>query len=98
MSSSIFDKRVSISANVLVQELDGELVLLNLDRGTYFGLDEVGYQIWMQITNCPSIEQAFVALESQYEVEPDQLRSDMTKLIVQLGEHGLVELNDLDVA
>ena len=73
-------------------------MLLNLDRGTYFGLDEVGFQIWMQITKCPSVEQAFVVLESQYEVEPDQLRSDMTKLIVQLSEHGLVELNDLEVA
>jgi hypothetical protein len=98
MSDSIFNKRITVSSEVLVQELDGELVLLNLNRGTYFGLDEVGYQIWKQITQCTSGEDAFVALEAQYDVEPQKLRNDMIDLIQQLDEHGLVELNDLEVA
>ena len=98
MSDTIFKKRATVCPSTLFRDLDGEMVLVNLDRGTYFGLDEIGHQIWTQITNCPSIEQAFVALESQYEVEPDQLRSDMKTLILQLNEHGLVELNDLETA
>jgi hypothetical protein len=34
------------SPEVLVQELEGEAVLLNLASERYFGLDDVGTRIW----------------------------------------------------
>src|SRR5262249_46846096 len=41
-----FEKRLVVSKDVLVQELGGESVLLNLNGGRYFGLDEVGTRMW----------------------------------------------------
>jgi hypothetical protein len=54
----LIGKRVAIGADVLVRELQGELVLLNLKSETYFGLDEVGTRMWSVLTSTPSIRAA----------------------------------------
>ena len=41
MSTSL-PARVAIPPDVLFQELEGECVLLNLDTGRYYSLDDVG--------------------------------------------------------
>jgi len=38
--------RVVIPERLLVQQLNCETVILDLDSGTYFGLDEVGTRVW----------------------------------------------------
>ena len=38
--------RLRIADDVVVRDLAGESVLLNLSTGTYFGLDAVGTRLW----------------------------------------------------
>jgi hypothetical protein len=93
-----FDQRISVPADVLVQELEGESVLLNLKSECYFGLDEVGTRMWAVLSNSASIQQAYEALLAEYDVEPDVLRRDLLNLIDKLIEHGLVEIGNAEVA
>ena len=79
-------------AHVVLQDVDGESVLLNLDSESYFGLDEVGTRIWAVLTQAPSIQEAYEALLAQYDVPPELLRADMEELIGQLVDNGLLEL------
>jgi hypothetical protein len=51
---------ISISKDVLTQELQDETVLLDLDSENYFGLDSVGTRIW-QLLNEGQDEVAIVA-------------------------------------
>jgi hypothetical protein len=87
-----FDARVSVPADVLVQELDGESVLLNLNGGLYYGLDDVGTRIWAALTKCQSVEHAYETLLTEFDVEPDLLKKDLVALVEKLIENGLVEL------
>ena len=50
--------RVTIPDGVLVQELQGESVLLNVNTENYYGLDEVGTRIWAVLSEAPSIAAA----------------------------------------
>ena len=93
-----FDQRISVPADVLVQELEGESVLLNLKSERYFGLDEVGTRMWAVLSKSESIQQAYDALLAEYDVEPDVLRRDLLHLIDKLIEHGLVEMGNAQVA
>jgi hypothetical protein len=76
--------------NVLVQELEGEAVLLNLDSELYYGLDEVGFRMFTLMTTSSSLQAAYQALLEEYEVEPEQLKLDFDKLAVDLIASGLV--------
>lgn len=89
-----FSCRVVIPDTVLFRELDGESVLLNLKTESYLGLDDVGTRMWTVLTTQPSIQAAFEALLSEYEVAPDVLRNDVEILLGQMIERGLVDLTD----
>ncbi len=84
--------RVSIPEEVLIQDLGGELVLLNLQNEQYFGLDEVGTLAWSALQDNGSTEAAYAAVGAEYEVEAEQLRQDVDELIEQLVKHGLLRV------
>ena len=69
-------KRVTLRAEVLVRELRGESVLLDLASERYFGLDEVGTGMWRALTGSASVEEALSVLLEEYDVRPGQLRED----------------------
>lgn len=96
--SIAFTSRVTVPEEVLVRELDGESVLLNLNNESYYGLDEVGTRMWALLTSTPTIDAAYDALLAEYEVTPEQLRSDMAALLVQLADNGLIQVTDATLA
>jgi hypothetical protein len=87
-----FSERVAIPTDVLIRELDGESVALNLDSERYFGLDEVGTRMVMCLSEADSIQTAYEMLLAEYDVDPDTLRQDLQTLIEDLLAHGLVEI------
>jgi hypothetical protein len=87
-------KRVEVRRDVLTRELRGESVLLDLASERYFGLDEVGTGMWRALTGGATVDQAIDALLDEYDVMPDQLRSDVVAFVLELAEAGLVDVRD----
>jgi hypothetical protein len=94
MTEFSYTARVRVPEHVLVQELDGEAVLLNLKNETYFGLDAVGMHMWQILTTFPSIQDAYDLLLSDYEVQPRKLQQDLDDLLGKLVEQGLVVVSN----
>ena len=86
-------QQVKPSADVLVQEVGGEAVLLDLTSERYFGLDPVGTRIWSLLSQEARLQQVFEVLCAEYEVEPSRLQTDLLALVGQLAEAGLVEVH-----
>jgi Coenzyme PQQ synthesis protein D (PqqD). len=89
-----FSQRVKLADDVLVSNLEGESVLLNLKSERYYGLDQVGTRFLTLLSSSESIEHAFDALLAEYDVEAETLRTDLTALLLDLREQGLVEISD----
>lgn len=89
MSNSKFGK-VMPAADVLLQDLNGEAVLLNLANGQYYGLDENSYHMYQTLLASDSIQAAYETLLKEYEVEPSQLRADLDQFVAHLFENGLL--------
>ena len=98
MRSLDYSSKITIPESVLMQELDGEAVLLHLDSGKYFGLDEVGTRMWQLLKSSASIQVAFEQILAEYEVEPGQLRTDLEDLIAELSEQKLIEVEAAETA
>ena len=79
---------------MVVRLLDDEMVLLNLDTETYFGLDEVGARMLEALRSAPSVDAAVAELTEEYDVEEATLRQDVMALLERLVENGLVELQE----
>lgn len=81
---------VSLSSDAIAQEVSGETVILDLRSEQYFSLDTVGTRIWQLLQKSPDLEVAYSQLLEEFDVKPDQLRSDLDDLIVSLVKEGLV--------
>jgi len=89
-----FNQRVKLSDDVLISDLQGESVILNVNSQRYYGLNKIGTRFLTLLRNSQSIESAFDALLLEYDVEADELRGDLTDLLVELREAGLVKIYD----
>jgi hypothetical protein len=83
---------VAINEDVVSRELEGEAVILNLETGTYFGLNEVGTRIWSLIQEHGVLSRVFEVMQQEYIVGPHELEADIIKLVEQLSSKGLVSL------
>jgi hypothetical protein len=85
-------KRVETPEGVLVRELQGESVLLNLDSEAYFGLDDVGTRMWDALAAAGTVEAAYERLLAEFEVDPGRLRADLDAFIETLAGAGLLRV------
>jgi len=86
------DQRASWSDNVLMQEVGGEAVLLDMASEKYFGLDPVGTRIWALLAGTPTLREIHATLCEEFDAEPDRIGHDLLALARQLHEAGLVKL------
>jgi len=87
-----FTERLILPEDVLVSNVEGESVLLNLNSERYFGLDDVGTRMLSVLTTSNSIQTAYEVLLEEYEVENETLRDDLAELIDRLVDQGLLEV------
>jgi hypothetical protein len=73
-------------------DLAGEAVILNLKSGVYYGLNEVGAQIWQLIQEPKTVTTIRDTLLEEYEVQPDCCQRDLLALLRELASVGLVEV------
>ena len=85
--------QVSQSDEVLLQELSGEAVLLDLASESYFGLNPVGTRIWTLIGEGNSLQAVRDVLCAEYDAEPAKIESDLLALVTALLEAGLVKVD-----
>ena len=88
--SQLESRQLVAPPDVLLQDLEGEAVLLNLRNGQYYGLDENSYHMYRTLTSSRSVQAAYETLCGEYEVEPGQLKSDLEKFLAHLLENGLL--------
>jgi hypothetical protein len=70
--------------------LPGEIVILDLTGGEYFGLTEVGAFVWELIKQRRSVGDVVQAVLETYEVDEKTCRNDVTELLEDLAARGLV--------
>lgn len=85
---------VRSSGESIEAEIHGESVILQLTTGVYFGVNEVGSRIWQLIKAPHRISALVQELKTEFNVEQDELESDVTKFIQQLLTADLAEICD----
>lgn len=86
------NQTITLSPDVISQEVSGETVILDLNSENYFGLDEVGTRIWQLVEETGNLQQVYDRMLAEYEVDEEQLLEDMGKLILEIEKIGLVSL------
>src|SRR5258708_40062570 len=84
---------VSRSPSVLTAEVDGEIVMMSIERGRYFGLDDIGSDIWKRIEPPGSFATLIHALRADYEADRATIATDVQNLLGRMVEQDVVRLS-----
>lgn len=88
------DTTVNVSREIYMTDLDGEAIVLDVDTGKYYGLNEVGMRVLeMAEAEEPTVDEIVGALGAVYDVGHDQLRNDVVTFLKRMQELGLLHLN-----
>jgi coenzyme PQQ synthesis protein D (PqqD) len=87
------DAAIRILKDVVFRDLEGELVLLNLATGVYFGLDPLGTRIWALIDDGCTTDEIVSAITAEYDVDVEACRTDLTRFLAALRDNDLVDLD-----
>src|SRR5690606_35042645 len=71
-TSVTLDSTASIPADVLVQEVGGETVLLDMAGGQYFGLDPVGTRIWQLLGELGRLRDVHQRLCAEFDADHER--------------------------
>lgn len=77
--------------DVVVRDLDGEAVVLDLATGTYFGLNDIGTRIWQLIVQQRTLAEVVEMLEREFDAPVDRLEADLHAFVGRLVAKGLLQ-------
>ena len=83
---------VSRRAQLIETEVDGELVALDVDKGTCYGFNGTATRIWGLIEQPKRVSELKAALLSEFDVDPETCGRQLAQLLKELETDGLVEL------
>jgi pyrroloquinoline quinone biosynthesis protein D len=90
-------KTISLSSRprrnerILQQEAAGTVVLLSLDEGQYYCLDEIGGRVWALCDGEHGVDKIAAALAEEYDAPPAIIQQDVLELLADLVKENLVE-------
>ncbi len=84
------DRVVGRRDRVVVQQVEGESVLLDIDSGEYFSLNSVGGRVWELADGTHSVGAIIDTICAEYDVDPEIASRDTGELIDNLAGVGLV--------
>lgn len=83
--------------SVTWRKLRDELVLMHLDTGAYYSLNETGVLIWQGLIDGRSHEDIVHDIGESYEADRETIVRDFERIVNEMADQGLVELIEEEV-
>ena len=82
--------------DLIANEIEGELVMMNLKSGKYFGLNLISTRIWELIEKPVSLQQLVSLMSDEYKVTQEKCEEEVSEFILQLKDLKMVKVYDED--
>jgi hypothetical protein len=83
---------VQLSGDHIAAPVDDELVVLSIERGSYYGLDGIGSEIWRRLATPIRVDALCDGLAQRYDADRATIEKDVMSLLERLVGEGLVSL------
>ena len=85
--------KAEIPSNIMTRQVGDEIVILDLARGTYYGLDTVGTRIWQLMASGESLSTICDKVIKEFDVTRETLELDLDRLFRDLVDKGLLTIS-----
>ena len=91
--SKLLDARARVPEHVVYRPFATETVVLNLETGTYHGLNPTGGRMLEVLEREERVRDAIASLAGEYGTEQAQVEEDVCEFCSDLLERGLIEIH-----
>lgn len=88
------DLSVSTTTEQVATELEEEVVVLQLEAGTYYGIDGIGPFVWDQLQEPVTVAELCERVAREYDIELQRARRDIEALLADLEDAQLLDRRD----
>ncbi len=82
------------SDDFLASTVENELVMISLERGHYYALDDIGSHIWEILAKPTTVAELCTQMQSRFAVAPAECEADVHAFLAELLEEGMVHVVD----
>lgn len=87
------DMTIVRNSGLLDSEIDGETVMMSVEQGNYYGLNQVGTEIWKLIESPMVVRDICEALVQDYKVEQATCEKEVLSFLNDLSSEKIVVLS-----
>lgn len=86
------ESRVVRTGEAITASVDDELVMMDVEAGTYYGLNSVAAAIWKLLSTPTTVHELCTALSQSFEVPSEQCTAEVLEFLEHLQAKGLVQV------
>ena len=86
------------SPNVIHETIEGEVILIDLETGTYYSLRHAGAAVWQAIEQGAGEDGIAAELRSRYDGSDEQIHDAVRRLLAELEREGLIRADEGEAA
>jgi hypothetical protein len=96
-STAVVQGRLSVNSEKIVHEtVDDEVIIINLDSGTYYSLVDVGLDVWRGVEQGASTEALVDALVERYAADRRTVAEAVASLVNEMVDQEIVRLEPVE--
>ena len=76
--------------NVVSAEIDGELVMLNMEQGRYYGMTGIAPYLWKVLDKPKTVSELVDSVCSNFDVCEETCRNDVQRFLGEMVDFGLI--------
>jgi hypothetical protein len=92
MTTLTLETTVRQHPDQIAAEADGEVLMMHLESGNYFGLNEVASFIWNRLDTPRTIAELCADVQAEFAVDEDRCAADALAFLQGMVEDGLAEV------
>lgn len=78
--------------NFVESDIEGQAVMMSIENSKYFGMDEIGTEIWQLLDKDLTYAEMIDTLLNEYEIDSDTCEQESSEFIEKLLKYKLIEI------
>jgi hypothetical protein len=82
--------RLVRNPDLVSADMDGETVMMSVERGAYYGLNGIASHVWTLLETPVALADILTSVCADYDVDEVTCQTDMQVFVAELLEQGLI--------
>ena len=87
------DTTIQRNEGMVEAKIDGEMVMMSIENGEYYGLDDIATRIWDMIETPLTVKAICDQLSNEFDVSEAQCQSDVLHFLNVMADQNVIALS-----